>query len=567
MPRPRDIILETLRQEAILTSEGVSESYGFGFTSTGGDPEEVTAIIVIGHVGDRFLVAVPHAVWNRRADKRHLPPGALEKPISVSVAGCTAAAREVAVVEFTVRLWVGWLKKSLRTEIDFAEPAEVQHRFVDEDSQTPCFPFATALMDVAEEKFQFVSKAGEEAKPDPDRLAALEERFSTLQDTLDRLLQMRSGGESGFVTASGAPLAAHSKMSPPAPPVSRKPPKAPPGLTDLHGIPGLDPGTVAAALQAGIPRGQLERMGSVLHRGPSKLEDFPRPAGSAAPNLADSEEDIDGVPLEEEEVQPPATDPMVTAVVKLTEIMSKLTKGNSASAGDNLEDALDQVGSVPASGSGDISASMGRKHAAARRALAKAFNEDAGQIWKSIEANMAKDFNLQSAMPNASTGFSARGWCEHRSKIQPYIRTCRWVWGIAGILDNLRLNQVDQARARCCLLLAAAEQESLDHGSFLLSQEILMEPAVPISSFQNHVLPDAVEMATTRLLDPRWIEAFADRLKQLDSYVEMRKKLNLRPRSQAAPAPQPKGGVKGKGKGQKGKAKDREGEGEAATLP
>ena len=94
-----------------------------------------------------------------------------------------------------------------------------------------------------------------------------------------------------------------------------------------------------------------------------------------------------------------------------------------------------------------------------------------------------------------------------------------------------------------------------------------MEPAVPISSFQNHVLPDAVEMATTRLLDPRWIEAFADRLKQLDSYVEMRKKLNLRPRSQAAPAPQPKGGVKGKGKGQKGKAKDREGEGEAATLP
>ena len=220
MPRPRDIIRENL--EAILTSEGVSESYGFGFTSTGGDPEEVTAIIVIGHVGDRFLVAVPDAVWNMRADKRHLPPASLEKPISVSVAGCTAAAREVAVVEFTVRLWVGWLKKSLRTEIDFAEPAEVQHRFVDEDSQTPCFPFATALMDVAEEKFQFVSKAGEEAKPaDPDRLAALEERFSTLQDTLDRLLQMRSGGESGFVTASGAPLAAHSKMSPPAPPVTR----------------------------------------------------------------------------------------------------------------------------------------------------------------------------------------------------------------------------------------------------------------------------------------------------------------------------------------------------------
>lgn len=179
---------------------------------------------------------------------------------------------------------------------------------------------------------------------------------------------------------------------------------------------------------------------------------------------------------------------------------------------------------------------------------------------------MAQDFNLQTSLPNASMAFTARGWCEHRSKIQPYIRTCRWIWGISGILDDLRTGQNDRARARCCLLLAAAEQESLDHGSFLLSQEFLMEPAVPLSSFQSHVLPDTTEMATTRLLDPRWIEAFADRLKQLDTYVEMRRKLTLRSRGQGQNPSQPaEAAAKSKGS-QKGKGKKKGREGEADSV-
>lgn len=88
---------------------------------------------------------------------------------------------------------------------------------------------------------------------------------------------------------------------------------------------------------------------------------------------------------------------------------------------------------------------------------------------------------------------------------------------------------------------------------------MLLEPAVPLSSFQGHVLPDAVEMATTRLLDPRWIEAMADRLKQLDNYVEMRKKINLRPRGQAQAAANAEAPQKGKGKS-KGKKKTSEAE-------
>lgn len=101
-------------------------------------------------------------------------------------------------------------------------------------------------------------------------------------------------------------------------------------------------------------------------------------------------------------------------------------------------------------------------------------------------------------------------------------------------------------------MLAQAEQESLDHGSFLLAQEFSMEAAPPISSFSRHVIPDPTEMATTSLLDPRWVEAYADRLKQVDNYMEVRKKLN--PRSSAPPPPPLKStkGKKGDGKGKGG---------------
>lgn len=314
---------------------------------------------------------------------------------------------------------------------------------------------------------------------------------------------------------------------------------------------------MAAALQAGVPREHLKSMSRALQANPSRLTDYPRPDAARAELVGELGEDLEEEEEElEEEVTQGNSNQISSAIVKLTNIMAKLTAGGNSSS--PLEDALEQAGGVGPSGSaGDISTSMGRKHAAARRALQKAFVSEPSLIWKSVEENMATDFNMQSTAPNGQAAFSSRGWCEHRSKIQPYIRTCRWIWGIAGIHDALRQGQVDSARSRCCLLLAAAEQESLDHGSFLLSQEFLMEPPVPISSFQNHILPDSMEMATTRLLDGRWIEAYADRLKQVDAYIEMRKKVNTKAR------PNPGGGTgsdaAGKGKGKsKGKGKQKQ---------
>lgn len=88
-----------------------------------------------------------------------------------------------------------------------------------------------------------------------------------------------------------------------------------------------------------------------------------------------------------------------------------------------------------------------------------------------------------------------------------------------------------------------------------MAQEFSLEPPAPLASFHQHQLPDQTELQFTRLIDPRWIDAFTSKLKDMDDYIERRKKLGVR--SQAGyvkedtplPKPKPKPGPKGKGKG------------------
>lgn len=381
----------------------------------------------------------------------------------------------------------------------------------------------------------------------------LEAQFLSLQSGLNEVLAAQRGesfitpAEESGSAAGGGFLQPTAKPSAGRKSALKKPPRkeapsvsAPPGLEKLEGFPGIDPGAASAALQAGIPEAHLRIMSQALSGKPQKLEDYPRGGDAAGPASSDS--DVLDAAEETGDGDATSSDAVGQALLKLTHIVSKLTKKKV----DSLEETLDNAGG---SGLGDVSSSLGKKHAAARNALKKTFQDSPEKIWQSVESRMAEDFGMMSVLPNSGTQpFSARAWTEHRSKIQGYPRTVRWVWGVAGILDALRENNVHQARARACLMLAQAEQESLDHGSFLLAQEFSMEAAPPISSFSRHVIPDPTEMATTSLLDPRWVEAYADRLKQVDNYMEVRKKLNAR---STAPAPGPlkTKGKKGDGKG------------------
>lgn len=389
---------------------------------------------------------------------------------------------------------------------------------------------------------------------EPDRVAALEEKFQVLQAGLNELLNIhRDQGEGGYASLPDVPSTPPPVMTatPKRKSALKKPDNnvgAPPGLGELRNYPGLDPGTVAAALQAGVPAEHLDAMSAVLKDRPRKLDDYPRKADAKNQPASDSDEDVfDLKEATAGEKDKEDLDPVTSVLVKLTKIVGKLSKPKE----DSWEDTLDMSGG---GGSAEgLGSSSGKKHAAIRRALQKAFREDPSKIWKTIERNMQEDFQLQACAPNQpSSSFSARGWAEHRSKVQAYPREVRWVWATAGALDSLRAGNIDQTRARLCLMLAASELEAIEHGNHLLSQEFSLEPPAPVSSFSSHVIPDPTEMAVTRLMDQRWVESLADRLKQIDSYVEIRRKLGQRQK----PPGEGESEQKGKGKGKKSKGKN-----------
>ena len=59
-----------------------------------------------------------------------------------------------------------------------------------------------------------------------------------------------------------------------------------------------------------------------------------------------------------------------------------------------------------------------------------------------------------------------RAWLEHRSKIMYYPTTIRFAWMLGGIHESMRRGAWEEARARTCLALAAADQAAwtVDHG-------------------------------------------------------------------------------------------------------
>ena len=553
--RPLEVAFAELAAEAVVQPGEVHSAYSLGIFEAVAEGQPSVSVIVVVAQNSKILVAVPKTAWDKKAAKRNLPAGFIDRAIAVNIVGCSFEERDTVQEGLTVDIWLGFLKEAYWKDILFVDDRSADLDFTGKPTGASCFPLASGLEAAAKDKYNF---PGEVVGVDPSRVQALEVQFATIQSSLQELLavhrdQQLSGG--GFASPLEEPPPGLEKLAPsvrrtstgatPKMMLKKKQPANP--AVDIHQFSGLEPSAVHAALQAGIPAAQLEAMSKLLRDGSGRLEDYPRAA---------AEHDVKGSSSDEmeeaEENEVPTTgDPMVDAVTTLTKIVGQLAK-TKKSKKDSLEEVLDLA---RGSGSGSVEGSCGGsgKHAAARNALLKTFRENPRKIWESIESNMAQDFLLQNVKPNVSGGtlpFSARGWAEHRSRIQGYVRTVRWVWGIAGVLDSIRDGQIDSARARCCIMLAQAEQESLDAGSFLLAQEFAMEPPAPVSSFQSHIVPDPVEMATTRLIDQRWIEAFADRLKQVDSYIETKKKLSNR---SEAPGPPP--GAKGGKKGDKGKGK------------
>lgn len=403
---------EPLGEEAIISQDGTVLEFNIGCFSP---PDCLSvAIGVLAETEKGFLACVPGSAWHKKTTNRKLPVGSLLKPLSLSVTGCDPSDRTVALEGSSVHVWLGWLGAGFDSYVSFSADLILEVDFEEKDTKAQCLPFADSLEQAAMEKFGIGQKAGED--PNEDRITALEAKFDNIQASLEMLVQGQGGG--GYVTGREADSATD------APKKSGKGLKANPAASAKTGVaapaasaaaansgmelPGLDPGAVSAALNAGVPFEHLMTMSRVVMQKPEKVND-PQQKTQANPKL------VVGDSSEEEEDPALSQEPVAAAVVQLTKILSKM---NSRQKNDPLEESMDF--SSGGSGSVDGGGGLARKHAAVLRALKQAFKNDPKKLWTVMESNLMEDYALSSVLPNSGAlGFSARGWPDTGARSKP----------------------------------------------------------------------------------------------------------------------------------------------------
>jgi hypothetical protein len=203
---------------------------------------------------------------------------------------------------------------------------------------------------------------------------------------------------------------------------------------------------------------------------------------------------------------------------------------------------------------------------AALRSLRKLLIQQPELIYRAIEQKMEEDWIQAGTLPGASSSSSitARGWLEHRSKIQNFQVPVRAAWSVAGIWDCLRQGRHEEARARCALAVASLDQLGVDKGSWLVASEVCLEDAPPFSSFAAHQPLENWESPHSKLIDERWLELFLAKLRDIHDFQDKKMKLASGSKKQEDPQvdkdkdvekdkKRKKGGSKGGGKGEEAK--------------
>ena len=534
----------SLRNSLVVSGEeSCVESYGIGCLELD-EPQLSIAIIAVAVVDGRVLVALPDEAWARRRESRRLPGGALRKATSLKVASCSLGDRGTPSQTPDLKIWVGILDPSFEAAVTYdSELPEIDFPGADEQQRVP---YAPALVAVCQDHFTFMTA---ESQPSaPPGLDPMEVRMAKMEELM---MEMRQA-------VLGQPMTARPKPTPPRPPALRKPRGSDgrPDYAQMAVPPNLDAAVAQQALQSGVSPAVLREMSGIV--GPQGVrEKVTFDANAVMNNINNNEE-------EEESAEEgfagggtaEASDPMQAAVLQLTKLVSQMGEEKVRRKDRSLESLLDC-----AEGHGHAKEVGGyaRSRAAALRELQKSLKKNPQLIYKSLEQRLAEDWEDAGAQPGiALAGVTARGWMEHRSRIQGFPASIRSGWALAGIWDCLRSGRVDEARARCGLALAQLDQQACDRGSFLLASEISLESAPPYSSFSSHVPPETWESPHSKLVDPRWIDLMMNRLREVADFQEKKIKLSG-PRRQEDAAevpvkpPKPNRPGKGSGKGKDGK--------------
>lgn len=452
----------TVRNHLVVDADLHTNSDYRLFTFVSQLPEEETArvpIICITEVEGQLLCAIPGTAWNRLVRLRILPPKSFLQATSVAVAAAELGARNLVSEGVFIRVWLGFLAAPFEECLEvFSE--DLDRAFVTEDGDIGHLPFSDALLQVADEKFSFVSAMSgepvEEASEVGVRVSKLEAGLQSVQATLQQLVQLQSPNPITQKTTA--------VLLPPKPkPAAVKDP--------LHGdgIAGLDASAVRAALDAGIPRAHLEQVSQLLLGRKPKFADAPgAKVEKKKPRLdvlGDTEDEAkvaeDAAPVP---VPDPGVDPVGHALVKLTAIVDHLTVARKKPR--SLEDTLDDSGLLQDSLSSSSSVGSSRKHAQVYQMLRKALKDSPEEIYAIIEKRMLADFGSAELAPGAPSSSSGtfRGWCEHRSRVPNIPQSVRTMWAVAGALDALRAGHIGEGKARLARPVSYRSRAGSAHG-------------------------------------------------------------------------------------------------------
>lgn len=380
-----------------------------------------------------------------------------------------------------------------------------------------------ALLEVANDRYVF--QTAESGSAVELESSGLDGRLKFLEDSIIQIQKSIAGLSSvppGKPTAGG--LSAGSGSSTPRPTSKAKAMNAAakPGLA-RGALAGMDPTVVQAAMAAGVPEKHLVEMAQVLKQRPSTLDDAPKARKKSVWSpLEESEEEEEAEAADGAGAEAGSSSEVGKALTKLTQICSTLVD-QKQKKGD-LEHLLDGSGLASSSESQNVPSS--RRNAAALRALQRALKENPRLVYQSIEANLLSDFHAQPTAPGEPFGTATvRGWLTSRSRLQNFTSHVRWSWQVAGVWDSLIRGSHEEARARCAVLIAAADQAAIDSGNWIMANVSLLEAPPPYQAFSSHTSPTPQELQHSSLLDPRWVEVFLGHIKEQDSYQESKRKL------------------------------------------
>ena len=212
------------------------------------------------------------------------------------------------------------------------------------------------------------------------------------------------------------------------------------------------------------------------------------------------------------------------AIGVISEVLLEMRAEKKQKAVSKLERVLE---GSSAGGSGEAAgSSSSRKNAAQMRELKRALIEAPEELADCMWKLMGEDFSGQTLGPGEVVlHLSSRGWLEHRSRVQNFPATVRWLWGVAGMVDALRAGKSSEALSRGLLLLAQGDQVAIDNGSWVVAQEMSLEAPPPFAAFSRHVLPERTEPQHSRIVDARWMELFMNKISDLEAFQEKKKKL------------------------------------------